>query len=130
MDKSLEDFLALPDVNDIQEEIFVSKRVGKFKVKAMTADEHQEYMKRSKGKIKKDGTDFDSTKFNLLIVAGQTITPDFSNAELLKKAGCSTAIDFIKKKLLAGEIAEAAERIIEVSGFDNDINEDIDEAKN
>ena len=130
MEKSLEDFLALPDVDNIEEEIFVSKRVGKFKVKAMTADEHNEYLKRSKGKMKKDGTTFDSGKFNLLIVAGQTITPDFSNSELLKKAGCSTATEFIKKKLLAGEIAEAAEQIIKISGFDSDINEDIEEAKN
>ena len=130
MDKSLEDFLALPDVDTIEKEIFVSKRLGKFKVKAMTADEHSQYMKRSKGKIKKDGTDFDSGKFNLLIVAGQTVSPDFSNAELLKKAGCTTAIDLIKKKLLAGEIAEAAEQIIKISGFDSDINDDIEEAKN
>lgn len=130
MSKSLEDFLALPDVDSIEEEVFVSKRLGKFKVKAMTADEHSEYMRRSKGKIKKDGTDFDGAKFNLLIVAGQTVAPDFSNAELLKKSGCSTAVDFIKKKLLSGEIAEAAEQIIRISGFDTDINEDIEEAKN
>lgn len=130
MDKTLEDFLALPDVENIKEEIFVSERIGKFTVKAMTADEHSEYMRRAKGKADKKGIDFDGGKFNLLIVAGQTITPDFSNAELLKKAGCATATEFIKKKLLAGEIAEAAEQIIKVSGFDNDINEDIEEAKN
>ena len=84
----LEMFLTLPDVSDIQKEVFVSKRLGKFTVKAMTADEHGEYMKRSKGKIKKDDTDFDSSKFNLLIVAGQTVKPDFSNAELLKNRLC------------------------------------------
>lgn len=128
--RNLEEFLALPDVDNIQEEVFVSKRLGKFKVRAMTADEHGEYMKRSRGKIKKEGTDFDSTKFNLLIVAGQTLEPNFADADLLKKTNCSTATELIKKKLLAGEIAELAEQIIKISGFDNDINEDIEEAKN
>lgn len=131
MEKTLEDFLNLPDVDNITEEIFVSKRLPKFKVKAMTADEHASYMKRARGgKINKDGVDFDSSKFNLLIVAGQTIYPDFSNAELLKKANCATATDFIKKKLLAGEIAEIANKVCEISGFDNDMNEDVEEAKN
>lgn len=127
---SLEDFLALPDVDNIVEEVFVSNRLGKFKVKAMTADEHSEYMRRSRGKIKKDGTNFDNAKFYLLICAGQTIYPDFSNADLLKKAGCSTATELIKKKLLAGEIAELANKICEISGFDADINEEIEDAKN
>lgn len=127
---SLEDFLALPDVNNIVEEVLVSKRLGKFKVKAMTADEHGEYMNRSRGKVNKKGVDFDSAKFNLLICAGQTISPDFTNAELLQKSGCATPAELIKKKLLAGEIAELANKICEISGFDSDINEDIDEAKN
>ena len=96
----------------------------------MTAEEHGEYMKRSKGKIDKKGIDFDSAKFNLLIVAGQTVYPNFANAELLKKANCSTAMEFIKRKLKAGEIAELAQKICELSGFDSDINDDIEEAKN
>lgn len=131
MDKSLEDFLAMPDVDNIEEEVFVSKRLGKFKVKAMTADEHAEYVKRAKGKIGKKGEiEFDSGKFNLMIAAGQVISPDFRNAELLKKANCATAAEFIKKKLLAGEIAELSEQICKLSGFDIDINEEIEEAKN
>lgn len=126
----LEKFLQLPDVDNIIEEVFVSKRLGKFKVKAMTADEHSNYQKRARGKIKKDGVDFDNAKFNLLICAGQTIEPNFNDAELLKKANCATGADLIKKKLLAGEIAELADRICKISGFDTDPDEDIETAKN
>lgn len=126
----LEMFLNLPDVDSIEEEVFVSDRLGKFKVRPMTAEEHGEYTRRSRGKIDKKGVDFDSGKFNLLIVAGQTVYPDFSNAELLKKANCATPMDFIKRKLKAGEVAELAQKICEISGFDSDINEDIEEAKN
>lgn len=126
----LEKFLALPDVADITEDVFVSERLGKFKVRAMTADEHGNYQKRAMGKILKGGADFDSGKFNLLVVAGQTVEPDFSNSELLKKANCATATDFIKRKLKAGEIAELSNKICEISGFETDINNDVEEAKN
>ena len=120
----------MQDVNEIEEEVFVSERLGKFKVKAMSADDYAGYQKRSQGKMNRNGVDFDSGKFSLLIVAGQTVYPDFSDAELLKKTNCATAMDFIKRKLKAGEITELANKICEISGFDSDINEDINEAKN
>lgn len=126
----LERFLALPDVSEITEKVFVSERLGEFTVRAMTADEHGNYQKRAMGKILKGGADFDSGKFNLLVVAGQTVEPDFSNAELLKKAGCATATEFIKRKLKAGEIAELSNKICEISGFESDENQEVEEAKN
>ena len=130
MEKSLEDFLALPDVDSIESEVFVSERLGKFKVKALSSSEYSSYMKRAKGKISKKDIEFDTAKFNLLICAGQTTYPNFRNAELLRKANCATAEDFITKKLLAGEITELATQICKLSGFDVNINEDVEEAKN
>ena len=96
----------------------------------MTQDEFGEYQKRARGRISKDGIDFDTGKFQLLMVAGQTVEPDFKNAELLKKCNCVSSTDLIKKKLLSGEIAELARQIQIVSGFDTDSKEDIEEAKN
>ena len=126
----LEKFLALPDVDNITEEVYVSKRLGTFKVKAMTQADFKEYQRKSQGKIGKKGMDFDVAKFNLLMVAGQTVQPDFANSELLKKAGCVSAEDFVTRKLLAGEVASLAAKIQEISGFDNEPEEDIEEAKN
>lgn len=128
---SLEEFLALPDVNQIVEEVFVSERLGKFKIRAMTQEEFREYQRKAQGKIGKKGIDFDISKFNLAMVAGQTVYPNFNDAELLKKAGCPNMPEMlITKKLLAGEIVELASKIQEISGFDTDIKEDIEEAKN
>jgi len=129
----LQDFLALPDVTDITEEIYINERLGTFTVKPLTEKQWTNYRNRCKGKINKQGMDFDSGKFNLLIIAGQIVEPNFSDGDFLTKAGCSTASEFITKKFLAGEIADIAEKITKVSGFDpetNDINEDIEEAKN
>lgn len=127
----LEMFLSLPDVDSIEEEVFVSERFPKFRVKAMTSEELRDYQNRCKIKSKKAGKDFDVGKFNLLIVAGQTVYPDFNNSEFLKKAGCATATEFISRKLKAGEIAELGQQICRISGFeDEDLEEDIEEAKN
>lgn len=125
---TLEDFLALPDVANTQEEVTL-KRLGKFIVKPMTHDQFASYQARAKVRTSK-GVDFDSGKLNLLIVAGQTVSPDFTNAEFLAKANCPTASDFIKKKFRSGEIAELANKITEISGFDVDFNEMVEEAKN
>ena len=126
----LEQFLALPDVDGIEEDVYVSKRLGTFKVRAMTQDDFKDYQRQASGKLNKKGLNFDIAKFNLLMVAGQTLSPDFSNAELLKKANCATPVELISKKLLAGEIAELAKQIQLISGFDNEPEEDIEEAKN
>lgn len=125
---TLDEFLALPDVANTTEEIAL-KRLGKFVVKPMTHDQFGGYQARAKVRNSK-GIDFDSSKLNLLIVAGQTVSPDFSNAEFLAKANCTTASDFIKKKFRSGEIAELANKITEISGFDVDFNEAVEEAKN
>lgn len=128
---TLEEFLALPDVANTQEEVTL-KRLGKFIVKPMTHDQFTSYQTRAKVRKGQD-VDFDSGKLNLLIVAGQTISPDFSNAEFLAKANCQTAGEFIKRKFKSGEIAELANQITKISGFDldsNSFNERVEEAKN
>ena len=126
----LEKFLTLPDVDTIEKEIFVSERLGTFKIKAMTSEDFASYQTRSTKKVSKKGLDIDINKLNTLIVAGQVVSPDFSNAEFLKKAGCATATDFISRKLLIGEITEISKQVQALSGFDVDINNDIEEAKN
>ena len=126
----LEDFLALPDITDMVAEVEVSERLGKFKIKPMTMDDFSEYQKRCTGKVNRNGVNFDSAKFNILVVKNQTVFPDFSNAEFLKKAKCNTPEEFITKKLLVGEITKLSEEITKLSGFDTDINKDIEDAKN
>lgn len=126
----LEKFLTLPDVDTIEKEIFVSERLGTFKIKAMTSEDFASYQTRSTKKVSKKGLDIDINKLNTLIVAGQVVSPDFSNAEFLKKAGCATATEFISRKLLIGEITEISKQVQALSGFDVDINNDVEEAKN
>jgi len=128
----LQDFLALPDVSDITKEIYINEQFGTFKVKPATEEQWSNYRNRCRSKIGKKGVDFNVSKFNLLVVAGHIIEPNFSDAEFLSQVGCSTAGEFIARKFLPGIIQDIADKIAAISGFDaedNDINEKIEEAK-
>lgn len=126
----LEMFLDLPDVDGLTTEIEASKRLGKVKIGALNSDEYSEITKRSRKIDKKGNLNFDDNAFKVSVITAKLIEPDFSNAEFLAKAKCSTAKEFITRKLLPGEIQEIANKILEFSGFDSDINDDVEEAKN
>lgn len=129
---SLMDFLLENPVENITEEVIVSQRLkGKpFKISAMSNAEFSEYQKAATRIQKGKKVSFDSKLFNETLVINHTLTPDFKNADAIKKAGCMTAAQLLNKVLLAGEIAELAERISGLSGFDQSMDEMVDEAKN
>jgi Phage XkdN-like protein. len=130
MYNKLEAFLALPDVANITEDVFINDRLGTFKVKPMTTDAYAAYRKQCTGTAQKGGADFDFGKYQLLIVTGQVVQPNFADADFLGKAGCATAREFVARKFKPGEIAEIAEKINTLSGFNTDDDELIEEAKN
>lgn len=121
----LEDFINFQDVSNMEEEIYINDRLGSFKIKPLSGQKNEEFRKRS---TSKNVTDIN--KFQLLVVSEQVIDPDFSNAEFLSKTGCQTAREFIERKFKAGEIATIANKILDISGFNIDINEKVEEAKN
>ena len=131
MSKLLE-FLIENPVDNLTEEIIVSPRLASFpfKIKGMTGPEFSEYQKLSTKIAKGKKIEFDSKRFNELVVLNHTIEPNFKDAESIKKAGCTTPEQFLYKSILAGEIAEIAERISALSGFENDMEELVEEGGN
>lgn len=126
----LEDFLKFQDVDTMTEDVYINERLGTFKVKPLTATKHNEFRNRCLIRNKKGEITTDLNKFNLLVITEQTLEPDFSNADFLAKVNCQTAREFIEKKFLSGEIMAIANKILEISGFNIDINEQVEEAKN
>ena len=97
----------------------------------MSSDEHKEYQNKCKGKVKKDGVEFDATKFNLLVVVGNTLEPNFSDAQGNQEHGRSHTNRVCKENIVeAGKSTNLQENIIRLSGFEADINDAIEEAKN
>lgn len=139
MSKLTEFLIKNNDVTNITEEVFISNRFkdekGKklpFTIRAMTGDEFGTYQKACTTPAKgKDGKpNFDATKFNAMVIENHCIEPDFKSAEFCKSVGVPTPQAAIQRVLLAGEIVELGTQITKLSGFDTDINDEIEEAKN
>lgn len=129
---NLTEFLIQNPINNITKEVVISERLKKypFVIKAMTGEDFTNYQKTAIAFGKKRKVSFDSGKFNELIVLNHTVEPNFRDAESIKAAGCITPEQFLYKSLLAGEIQELTANINTFSGFDTEIEEDIEEAKN
>lgn len=132
----LTDFLLNNTVENLTEEIIVSDRfkvdgeILKFKIKAVNPDEFSDLQKQCTKVGKKGKVNFDSKMFNEQLIINYTVDPNFKDAEVVKKAGCMTPEQLVNKVLLAGEVATLVEEISALSGFDKDLEELREEAKN
>lgn len=131
MSKLLE-FLIENPVDNLTAEVIVSQRLGAypFTIKGIGGTEFSEYQKMATKVGKKNKVEFDSKLFNEMVVLNHTVEPNFRDAESIKKAGCLTPEQFLYKSLLAGEITELAQQISTLSGFDRDMDEAVEDAKN
>ena len=133
----LMNFLIENSVEELTEEVPVGERFKdnegnllKFKIKAVPSDEFATLQKQCTVTRKKGKVEFDSKKFNEQIANNYTIDPNFRDAEAIKKLGVLTPEQFLNKTLLAGELTALVEAISKLSGFDQDIDELREEAKN
>lgn len=113
------------------DEITLSERLKahKFKIKPIDGKEFNK-IKASCRKVKKKEVIFDDTAFNEKIILKGCIEPNFSDTEAIEKAKCKTPGDLINKVLKAGEVTDLANKITKLSGFDEDTDELVEEAKN
>lgn len=132
----LSEFLVKNPVNNLTKEVYVSDRFVDengnklpFKIKAMSGDAYASYRKEAL-RITKNGADFDTKRFNELVVINHTIDPNFRDAEAIKAAGCVTPEQYMYRSLLAGEIDALAAKISELSGFNVTIEEAKETVKN
>ncbi|MNW41167.1 Phage XkdN-like protein [compost metagenome] len=134
---SLQDFLNANPVDNLTEEVVVSPRFKdadgnwfKFTIKAMTNAEFDEIRKVATQMKKGRKVEFDAQKFNLQMVINHTVNPNFKHAESIQNMGCTTPEQYVQRVLLAGEVTTLSSKIQELSGFDIEIPELVDEAKN
>lgn len=77
---------------------------------------------------------FNSKKFNELICIECLVDPNMKDAEFLQVAreqkGVVDSAQLLYTCFLAGEIAMIAEQALKLSGFDNDVEEGMEEVKN
>lgn len=134
---SLTEFLLANPVDTIEKEVVVSKRIVdengqmlKFKVRPMLNEQYLEYQNQCTVSKKGGKIDFNTKRFNQLVILNHTVEPNFRSAELIQQAGVATPEQLLNKMLLAGEIQILSEQIREVSGFADSLDELVDEVKN
>lgn len=105
-----------------------------FELRYLTEEEAAEIRKQStkvtKGRGGMKGQEFDNEKYMAVMAARSVVFPDLKNAELQKSYGVMGDGELLKKMLLAGEFSVLYEKIGQMNGFDRDINDLKDDAKN
>lgn len=119
---------------DITEDVYVAERFKeagfKFTISAMSGEQFSAYQKEATAIGRHKKVNFDSKRFNELVVINHTVNPNFKDADTIKKAGCQTPEQFLYRSLRAGEVVELANQISRLSGFDTDPEALVDEVKN
>lgn len=126
-------------LNPIQvenKEVIVSNRFmenGKpvpFVIRPITQKENEQLIKKYTKKDNKKGIEtFNRTEYVQALTASAVVFPDLTNAELQKVYGLGET-ECLKNMLLIGEYAALAQEVQDLSGLDEDINDDIEEVKN
>lgn len=68
-------------------------------------------------------------EFNAAIIEAATVSPNWGDKKLLSTFRLSSGREVIKRKLLAGEMMALADKVMELSGFDDEL-EEIENIKN
>lgn len=75
---------------------------------------------RRTGRMEKD---VDGATLSFLVCVSGCVAPNFEAQEVKKKYNAMNAQDAVKKALLPGEVDQLAEKILQLSGFDEDVEE-------
>lgn len=116
-------------VAEIPEKTVFLDRLGiPVTLKGLTGKEVFSLQDRCTVKAKKKGQadQLDTEAFNCGLIAAAAKSPNFGAQALLDKYNASSKEEVIKRLLLAGELANLGDVVLDLSGF----NTDLDEVKN
>jgi len=118
------------NVTDDIEEISLSERLKnfKFKIKPISGKEFHK-LKSECRTIRKKNVNFDDAAFNEKLILKCCVEPNFSDESAIEKVKVHTPEDLINKVLKAGEITDLANAITNLSGFDEEPHQVVEEAK-
>lgn len=134
-------FFAQNAAVEVAEEFAVSERfkdkegkAAKWKLRSISEEENQELRKSATKKTKGKGgvytSDVDHNEYMSKLVVSCVTFPDLKNAEIQKTYGVMGAEKLLLKMLLPGEFSGLMEKVTAINGFDQDMNELVEEVKN
>lgn len=105
-----------------------------FEFRAISSEEDKNIKKSCMKKVKvkkgvyQDELDIDS--YTSKFLAASIVFPELKNAELQKSYGVMGEVDLLRAMLLPGEFTEASLIAQSINGYDKDMNDLVEEAKN
>lgn len=118
---------ALLSVEDRPEkEVFMKRFNVHFKIQALDGDVINKIQERCTyytGKGKKREKMLDEEKFGTLCIEKACLVPQWNDPQLLDRYKTTEVAEVIKKRLLAGEISKLASEILDLSGFEDEVDD-------
>lgn len=90
----------------------------------------EQCFKNKPGKKGKQERVFDVVKYNREICVASIVFPDLNDTELQESHGVRGADNLYSKLFILGEANQILEKVMEVSGIDTPMDDEIEEAKN
>lgn len=135
---NFEDFLmdSFEDSQEIERELTIGGKKKTMKFRPISATRGDELRKKNRNiKFIKGQriVEIDQDKFSADLIAETTTYPDLKNAELQSAWGVvgeKELLNVMKSKMKDGEYAEWSAVVGEINGYDKNLNELVEEAKN
>lgn len=134
---NVEDFLPQNVTSPVQkEEVHLKRFKSPFVVQSLTADETSKLRKEAttksyNRKTRQTFTETDQSKFTDLLLAASVVEPDLHDEKLQKAYGAiGDPAQVLKSMLNMGEYNTIAEKVMDISGLDEDGNDVVEQAKN
>lgn len=143
METSLAVFMAKNAESSETEKIVVSRRFKdqngnpvEWEIRPITTKEDEEIRRYCTKRVRMPGKpgvlvpQLDSDKYIGMMAAACTVYPELDSASLQESYGTNSSDALLKAMLLPGEYANYAKKIQEINGFDETLDEKVEEAKN
>ena len=116
------------DVEAAPERTVALKRIGiPVTLKGLTGKQvfsiRERCMVTVTGKRGQTRRDLDEEAFNGALIAAATVKPAWGDLKLTAKYRASSGEEVVKRMLLAGEIAQLGELVLDLSGFNTELEE-------
>lgn len=118
----------LLDVEAVPEKTVKLKRIGiPVTLRALTGKQVYTIKERCtitiQGKRGKTSRELDDESFNCALIAAATVKPNWRDPRLMEKYRASGPEEVVKRILLAGEIANLGDEVLEISEFNTELEE-------
>lgn len=117
----------LLEPTDAPERTYAIERLGiQVTLKGLSEREIQRIRKECTVERKHRGNrtkELNEEEFNAALIESATIKPNWGDKRLLSSLNLSSGREVIKRRLLAGEMVALGDKVMELSGFDNELEE-------